>query len=118
METRLLVSFGTDRNCLEKADAMARFSGTAPITETSGKMRKVRRRYARLMFIYQTVVEYAKCTLNFFPWVLCYYQHQCARRNGHNTVRKLAIRWQRIVWRCWEEGTRYDEAKYLQCILK
>jgi len=31
----------------------------------------------------------------------------------HEAVRKLAYKWQRIVWRMWQERQPYDEARYL-----
>lgn len=30
----------------------------------------------------------------------------------HTAVRALAFKWQRIIWRCWQDRRPYDEATY------
>ena len=36
----------------------------------------------------------------------------------HEAVRKLAYKWQRIVWRMWQQRQPYDEARYLAALEK
>lgn len=31
-------------------------------------------------------------------------------------MRALAYKWQRILWRCWQDRTPYDEAIYLRAL--
>lgn len=39
---------------------------------------------------------------------------QIQRGKGrHAAFRALAFKWQRIMWRCWQDRTPYDDAKYL-----
>jgi len=33
-------------------------------------------------------------------------------------VRSLAFKWIRIIWKCWQTNTPYDEAIYLACLKK
>ena len=32
----------------------------------------------------------------------------------HSALRSLAFKWQRIMFRCWQTRTPYDEARHLQ----
>ncbi|MGH7713183.1 MAG: hypothetical protein ACREOG_17970, partial [Gemmatimonadaceae bacterium] len=42
---------------------------------------------------------------------------QRSRGKGHQAaVRALAFKWIRIIWRCWQERTPYDEARYLRAL--
>jgi transposase-like protein len=44
---------------------------------------------------------------------------QIAREYGKNkwmAVRKLAFKWIRILWRCWQTQQPYDETKYLRSL--
>ena len=38
--------------------------------------------------------------------------------NHHEAVRKLAYKWQRIVWRMWQDRKPYAEAHYLAALKK
>jgi len=31
-------------------------------------------------------------------------------------IRALALKWIRILWRCWQDRKPYDEAKYLMAL--
>src|SRR5437667_1599388 len=56
---RLIVAFGTRRERFESADEVERFSGIAPVTETSGKSKWVHMRRACPQFVRQTFHEFA-----------------------------------------------------------
>ena len=48
------------------------------------------------------------------PWAQAYYQLCLDRGDGHNTaLRKLAWKWQRILFRSWKSEEPYDEEKYV-----
>ena len=54
----------------------------------------------------------AKCT-----WAQAYYREQIREGKGHHAaVRALAFKWQRILFRCWQDGQPYDEQKYLAAL--
>jgi len=38
------------------------------------------------------------------------------RMDHHAAVRKLAYKWQRIVWRMWQDNQPYDEARYVRSL--
>jgi hypothetical protein len=46
-----------------------------------------------------------------------FYQQQRDKGKAHQAaVRALAFKWIRILYRCWQERTPYDEAVYLQAL--
>ncbi len=111
---RLAVAWGTQRNRFEASHAMSCYSGIAPVKEASGKQMWTHMRWACPKFLRQTFHEMAKCSLKFCVWARCYYQMQIQRGKGHHAaLRALAFKWQRIMWRCWQDRTVYEEAKYL-----
>jgi len=114
---RLLAAFGSDRSRFAHADAMPAYSGTAPVTEKSGKQKWVHRRWARPVFVHQSFVEFAGQSVRFSRWAKCCYEHLIGKGHGHwAALRVLAVKWQRILWRCWQNRTEYDEAIYLKSL--
>jgi hypothetical protein len=52
-------------------------------------------------------------------WAKAYYESQRANGKSHaKAVRALAYKWIRIIWRCWQSRTAYDEVKYLESLRK
>lgn len=114
---RLLVAFGSERERFADPNALPRYSGTAPVTERSGKQKWVHRRWARPKFLHQSWVEFADESRRFSAWAARCYQHLKTEGLGHwAAVRVLAIKWQRILWRCWQDRVAYDEAIYLKSL--
>lgn len=114
---RLLVAFGSDRQRFEGPDALPRYSGTAPVTERSGRQHWVHRRWARPKFLHQTWVEFADQSRRFSAWAGVCYSHLKSKGMGHwAALRVLAIKWQRILWRCWRDRLAYNESIYLNAL--
>lgn len=114
---RLLVAFGTDRSRFQNAQQMQQFSGIAPIVERSGKSIWIHRRLACPKFLRQSFHEFAACSIHFCAWARAFYEQQRARGKKHHTaVRALAYKWIRILFRCWQAHTPYDEAVYLRSL--
>ena len=110
---RLAAAFGTNRDRFPEPESLQRWSGVAPVTRRSGKFKKVYRRYACAKFLLQTFHEFARCSIKGCDWARCYYQLQRAKGKGHHaSVRALAFKWIRILWRCWRDRRRYDDAIY------
>jgi transposase len=111
---RLLAAMGADRDRWQSAADIQRLSGTAPVTEQSGKQRWVHRRWACPKFLLQTFHEFAKQTISRSDWAKAYYEQQRDRGAAHNAaVRALAYKWIRIVFRCWKDRVAYDEAFFI-----
>lgn len=111
---RLAAAWGTQRERFESSDAMAAYSGIAPVKQASGRSVWIHMRWACPKFLRQTFHEVARTSLSFCVWAQCYYQMQIQRGKGrHAAFRALAFKWQRIMWRCWQDRTPYDDTKYL-----
>ena len=79
----------------------------------NGEKRHVHRRYLCPVFIKQSFHEYAKESIMHSRWAAAYYKQQRERGGGHNTaVRALAYKWQRIIWKCWQDRVPYQEEVY------
>jgi transposase len=115
--SRLLAAFGTDRRRFESADELARLSGVAPVIERSGQSTWVRWRYFCPKFLRQSFVEYAGESIKHSFWARAYYAGQRAKGKSHQAaVRSPAFKWVRIIYRCWQTCTPYNEVKYLESL--
>ena len=76
-------------------------------------------RHACPKFVRQSFHEFAGCSIRFCVWARCFYESQReSKKEHHASVRALAFKWQRIMWRCWQDHTPYDDAKYVQGLKK
>ena len=115
--SRLLTAMGADRGRWASADELLRFSGVAPVVERSGRSSWTRWRFFCPKFLRQSFVEYAGESVRHSTWAKTYYDSQRSRGKSHQAaVRALAYKWIRIIFRCWQARTPYDEARYLECL--
>lgn len=116
---RLLTAMGSNRERWQTADELLRFSGVAPVIERSGKSSWTRWRYFCPKFFRQSFVEYAGESIKHSEWARAFYVSQKAKGKSHQAaVRSLAYKWIRIIWKCWQTRTNYDEARYVECLRK
>ena len=114
---RLAVAWGTQRDRFASSDAMSSYSGIAPVKQASGRSQSIRMRWACPKFLRQTFHEVARTSLSFCVWAQCYYQLQLKRGKGRQAaLRALAFKWQRIMWRCWQNRVPYDDGRYLESL--
>jgi transposase len=114
---RLLVAFGENRERYPNAADLQKYAGVAPVTERSGKKCWVHWRWQCPTFLRQTFVEWAAQTINKSFWAGAYYRQQ--REKGctyQAAVRALAFKWIRILYRCWQTRTPYNESTYLKAL--
>jgi len=117
MLPRLIAAFGTDRERYRNASDIQRYSGIAPVTETSGTQRWVHWRWACPKFLRQTFQEWAWFTTRNCQWARAHYDRQRDRGASHQAaVRSLAFKWIRILFRCWKDDAPYDEARYVSSL--
>ncbi|MDQ3753889.1 MAG: transposase [Acidobacteriota bacterium] len=117
--SRLLTAMGSNRERWHTADELLRFSGVAPVIERSGKSSWTRWRYFCPKFLRQSFVEYAGESIRHSEWARAFYMSQKAKGKSHQAaVRALAYKWIRIIWKCWRTRTKYDEARYVECLRK
>lgn len=114
---RLLVAFGEERERFGSAQDLLRYSGIAPVKESSGQKSWVHWRWSCPKFLRQTFVEWALQTRKYSFWAEAFYQMQRKKGKTHQgAIRALAFKWIRIVFRCWQEREPYDEVKYLMAL--
>lgn len=114
---RLLAALGSQRQRYANAAALQRFTGMAPVTKQSGTRRMVHRRYHCPIFQRQTFHEYSMTSVRWCRWAAAYYLHQRSMGKPHHTVvRALGFKWQRIIFRCWQERTPYSDARYEEAL--
>ena len=116
---RLCGGFGSDRTRFASTESFQAASGIAPVTEASGKAHWVHWRWSCSKFLRQTLVEYAHESRKRSAWAKTFYDSQRAKGNGHHAaLRALAFKWARIMYRCWQNRTPYDEEQYMQSLKK
>ena len=114
---RLLVAFGEDRDRFHNAAEVQQYCGIAPVTERSGKKSWVHWRWQCPTFTRQTFVEWAAKTIYRSFWAGAYYRQQRQKGATHQmAVRALAFKWIRILYRCWQSRTPYNETTYLKAL--
>lgn len=115
--SRLTAALGSDRERWQSAQELACHVGVAPVMERSGQSCWVRWRYFCPKFLRQTFHEYAGESIKHSFWARASYEQR--RREGkshHAAVRALSFKWVRIIFRCWQARTAYDEVKYLESL--
>ena len=112
----MLAGFGEDRERWNGYEEVAARWGTTPITIQSGKHRKVRRRVACDSTMHQVWLWFAFNTIQKEGcWAREDYRAKRKAGAEHfTTLRGIATRWIRIIYRCWLEGQPYDEARHQQ----
>ena len=111
---RLLAAFGSDRSRYANASEFSNYASVSPVTVRSGEKSWTHWRFKCKKFIRQTFVEWAYQTTKVSYWAKAYYDEKRALGKSHQaTLRALAFKWIRILFRCWQDGTKYDEATYL-----
>jgi transposase len=116
---RLLASMGSQRERFEAATDLQHYTGVAPVTKRSGASCYIHRRYLCPKFHRQSFHEYAKESVLWSRWAASYYLQQRSKGSPHHTaVRALAFKWQRIIFRCWQDRRPYDEATYETALRK
>ncbi len=117
--SRLLAVMGTQRDRWGSAQELACFSGIAPVMERSGQSTWIRWRYFCPKFMRQSFHEYAGESVKHSFWARAYYEQQIAKgKNRQAAVRALAYKWIRIIWKCWQNRTPYNEVRYLENLRK
>jgi hypothetical protein len=110
---RLIAAFGSERSRWAGAEDISNASGVSPIIVASGKMLDVQARYKCDHFLRQTFVELASTSLKTKEeWVMNFYQSRTSQGWKHNSIlRAIAYKWQRILWKMWQERKPYDSTQ-------
>jgi len=115
MAPRLLAAFGSHRDRYQSATQLQAFTGIAPLKVASGSQCWIHFRWACPKFLRQTFHEYAALSIQQCRWANDFYKSQRAKQKGHHaSVRSLAFKWIRILFRCWQSHCLYNEQIFLQ----
>jgi transposase len=117
---RLLASLGSQRERFGQSAAQLQcYTGIAPVTKRSGGSCRIHRRYLCPKFHRQSFHEFAQESILWSRWAGAFYLQQRSKGSAHHTaVRALAYKWQRVIWRCWQNRKPYDERIYEAALRK
>lgn len=116
---RLLVLLGTNRDRYKSAAELQSYTGIAPVLEESGQRSWARFRHVCPRFLRQTVHEWAQHSIPLCRWAGEYYRQQRARgKPAQTAIRALGYKWLRILFRCWQAQTPYNDEYYEQRLLR
>jgi transposase len=116
---RLLAFFGTDRSRYATAANAQTFCGIAPVTRSSGRSKVVYFRQACPKFDRQTFHEFARLSITTSQWARNYVDYYRAKGKKFQAItRALAFKWIRVLYRCWQSRTPYNEQTYMETLKK
>lgn len=109
----LLAEIGEDRNRYPTPQALLAEAGAAPVTLASGKVQRVRIRYACNKRLRATSTSWAHVLKRIDP--VSRERYLTAMDRGatyHGALRSVSASWLRVLWRCWQDSTTYDPARH------
>jgi transposase len=116
---RLIAALGTQRERFSTAGEIQSYTGIAPVVKQSGNTRSTHCRKAYPHFLRQTFHEWAAHSIQTSQWARTYYEQQISRgKKHHASVRALAFKWIRILFRCWKDRVPYNEDLHLAALNK
>lgn len=103
----------------DRLQALRCLSGVAPVQKQSGKSRRMHIRRRCNKYWRDVLHLYAFCSLRFCAWAKAFYSLHREKGDTHATaLRKLADKWLKIINRMLEKKEEYDDARYVQALLK
>jgi transposase len=111
----LLAKFGDGRQRFPAPDGLQALAGTCPVTEKSGKRKRVKFRRACDRQFRHFAQQWAIASLSESVWAIAYWNAVRPRCDSDShAYRCLANRWLAIAWKLWQSRTLYDEAYHLR----
>jgi transposase len=109
----LLAEIGEDRGRFPNPQVLLAEAGAAPVTLASGKVQRVRIRYACNKRLRSTTTTWAYVLKRIDPPSRVRYfaavEHGATQ---HGALRSVAASWLRVLWRCWQDAAPYDPARH------
>jgi transposase len=107
--SELLAEIGDDRARYPTVDVLLCEAGIAPVTLASGKVHRVRIRYACNKRLRATTTTWAYTMKRIDPVSRERYLAALSRgQTQHRALRGVASTWTRILWRCWQDRVPFD----------
>lgn len=116
---RLLAELGDNKERYLEARDIQCEAGTAPITDSSGKTKIVRMRFACRKVFRNIMYQYAFTSLQKSLWAKNFYYNQRAKGKTHTqALRALGNKWLKIIFHLWKNNLIYDENRHLADIMR
>jgi transposase IS116/IS110/IS902 family protein len=110
---RLMIAFGKQRERYQSAHQIQCYGGIAPVVESSGQ----HWRWCCPKFLRQSFHEWALHSIGFSDWARAYYDQQRSHGKSHHTqFVRWPFKWIRVLFRCWQDRTPYDDTKYARAL--
>lgn len=94
-------------------------SGVAPVEASSGKRRVVKKRRRCNKVWRNTLHQFAHSSRMHCRWAQAFYDLHREQGDGHaSTLRKLADKWLKIIYRMLMNGETYDDKRYVEALRK
>jgi transposase len=111
---QLLAEIGDVRERFQSDEILAMEAGVVPVTKRSGKAKSVGFRWACNKRLRRAVTTWADNTRRASAWARDIYDRAITRGADHpHAIRILARAWLRVLWRCWQDRTLYDDVRHL-----
>ncbi len=111
---QLLAEIGDVRERFQSDEILAMEAGVVPVTRRSGKAKSVGFRWACNKRLRRAVTTWADNTRHSSSWARDLYDRARTRGADHpHATRILARAWIRVLWRCWQDRTKYDDVRHL-----
>jgi hypothetical protein len=109
----LLAEIGEDRGRYPTPQVLLAEAGAAPVTLASGKVQRVRIRYACNKRLRATTTSWAHVLKRIDPVSRSRYLASMERgATYHGALRAVSASWLRVLWRCWQDTTTYDASRH------
>ena len=111
----LLAKFGDDRQRFPTRASVQALAGTCPVTDQSGKRRRIKFRWACDRQFRHIAQQWAIASLRQSVWANAYWHQVRPRcRSNSHAHRCLANRWLAIAWKLWQTRQPYDQDYHLR----
>lgn len=111
----LLTKFGDDRQRFLSPAGVQALAGTCPVTDSSGKRKVVKFRFACDREFRNIAQKWAISSKPESLWATLYWEQIRPHCNSDShAYRCLANRWLAIAWKLWQTGEEYNEAYHLK----
>jgi transposase len=111
----LLTKFGDHRERFRTSAEVQALAGTCPVTEWSGKRRRVKFRRGCDKEFRRIAQQFALSSVAQSGWAAAYWAEARSRCDSDShAYRCLANRWLTIIWKMWQDRKPYDEAFHIQ----
>jgi transposase len=122
---QILVELGDERERFASSEELSAVAGVVPVPDSSGQPKRGRKkplpakfRYACNHRLRNALTHWADSSRHQSPWAKQLYE-KATKEKGYShahAIRILARAWARVLFRCWQDRTPYDEERHLQAV--